>query len=72
MKKGIVEFWNNQRGFGFLGIDRNEKYFFHVSEVRSGPLGDLTGLECTFDFKPSDDPKKLPIAINVRIEGGAK
>lgn len=73
---GVVEWWNNSRGFGFLAITRAERYFLHASNIVEGPVGDLTGLKARFDVDASpvadgSDRKKLPLARNVTIEGGA-
>ncbi|KAL1453951.1 hypothetical protein WDU94_010252 [Cyamophila willieti] len=37
---GVIQFFNKERGFGFinrLGDDGKRDYFFHFSEIRSGP-----------------------------------
>lgn len=68
MREGIVVFWNDLRGYGFIGVSRSEKYFFHISKVSEGPLGDLRGFKCRFDVEPSKDPKRLHMAVNVVIE----
>ena len=38
MEKGIIKFWNNERGFGFIEAENNSDYFFHVSDIISDYL----------------------------------
>ena len=34
MEQGIIKFWNNEKGFGFIEVKNfNSDYFFHVSEI---------------------------------------
>jgi cold shock CspA family protein len=65
--RGVVDFWNESRGFGFIGITRAQRYWFHVSSIVDGPLGDLTGLWATFDVKPSPKGERWE-ALNVQFE----
>lgn len=67
MKEGIIDFWNDKRGFGFVAVSRSERYFVHVSQVLEGPVGSLQGLKAAFDIKLEDTTGKLPQAVNVRI-----
>jgi cold shock CspA family protein len=65
--RGVVDFWNESRGFGYIGISRAQRYWFHASNIIDGPLGDLKGLWATFDVKSSDKGEKSQ-AINVQFE----
>ena len=62
MNKGIVKFFNETKGFGFIKEeDSNKEYFVHVSglvdEIREND-------EVTFDLQ---DGKKGLNAVNVKL-----
>ena len=62
MAKGIVKFFNDQKGFGFIKDDESDnEYFVHVSglidEVREND-------EVTFDLQ---EGKKGLNAVNVKV-----
>jgi cold shock protein len=62
LNKGIVKFFNDQKGFGFI-IEKNsnQEYFVHVSglvnEIREND-------EVIFDIQ---EGKKGPNAVNVKL-----
>lgn len=33
-QKGVIERWDDQKGFGFIAIGQGQKVFFHISAVR--------------------------------------
>ena len=62
MSKGIVKFFNDQKGFGFIKDEESDnEYFVHVSglidEVREND-------EVTFDLK---EGRKGLNAVNVKV-----
>lgn len=62
MSKGIVKFFNNSKGFGFIKDEESDKeYFVHVSglkdEIREND-------EVTFDLQ---EGKKGLNAVNVKL-----
>ena len=59
--KGIVKFFNDSKGYGFILGDDNKDYFVHVSQT-TGHLE--KGVSCTFDIKTEAKGNQ---AINVRI-----
>jgi cold shock protein len=62
MNKGIVKFFNNSKGFGFIKDESTEKeYFVHVSGLKD----DIReGDEVTFDLQ---EGKKGLNAVNVKL-----
>ena len=71
-KQGIVRTWNEKRGFGIVRVGPEsslEKYFLHVSNIRSGTGSPEPGLEIFFEVS-SEAPKRdgeLPKAIKADI-----
>jgi CspA family cold shock protein len=61
MKKGIVKFFNESKGFGFIKAESGEEIFVHVSglknEVREND-------EVTFDL---EEGKRGMNAVNVKL-----
>lgn len=67
MATGTVEFFNPQKGFGFIEVDGGgPDVFVHISEIeRSGLVGLNEGQKVSFESKM--DPKKgKPNAINIK------
>jgi cold shock protein len=62
MNKGIVKFFNDSKGFGFIKDEANDKeYFVHVS----GLVDDIReNDEVTFDLQ---EGKKGLNAVNVKL-----
>lgn len=73
--QGLITFYNQPRGWGFITRDDNEKAFFHVSNVIPEFLPALTpGLRVEFKMAPPLEIGKKPQAVSVRIvstESGA-
>lgn len=69
-KTGVVLLWSN-RGFGILRVGPEsslERYFLHVSKIRSGTALPEKGMTVTFDV--SDKPVQegqLPQAIRADV-----
>ena len=62
MNKGVVKFFNNAKGFGFIKDEvSNKEYFVHVTglidEIKEND-------EVTFELK---EGKKGPNAVNVKL-----
>lgn len=65
MTQGIVKFFDNKKGFGFITSDEGIDYFVHFSSIISDEdYKKLTEGE-RVDFKAEDAPRG-PSAINVR------
>ena len=62
MKKGVVKFFNNEKGFGFIKDEEsNEEYFVHVS----GLVDDIReNDEVTFELQ---EGRKGLNAVNVKL-----
>ena len=62
MNKGIVKFFNDQKGFGFIKEDDTDKeYFVHVSGLRDEVREND---EVTFDL---EEGRKGLNAVNVKL-----
>jgi cold shock CspA family protein len=71
-KIGVLRSWNEQRGFGIIRVgDQSslEKYFLHVSQIRSGTATPSAGMTVCFDVseKPAEK-ERLRKAINADID----
>ncbi len=68
MATGVVKFFNQSKGFGFISPDDGSKdVFVHVSAVEASgcpPLSD--GMKVTFDTEP-DTRGKGPKAVNLGL-----
>ena len=67
MQSGIVKFWNDEKGFGFIGRgDGVADIFVHVNEL-AGSADELrVGQSVSFEEKIDDRRGKLN-AVNVRV-----
>jgi hypothetical protein len=71
-KFGVIRSWHENRGFGIVrvgGPESLEKYFLHVSQIRSGTAMPEAGM--TVRFKIGSKPVKegqLPQAIDADID----
>lgn len=67
---GIVKFFNQSKGFGFITPDGGGKdVFVHISAVERSPVGALDeGMRISFETEP-DKHGKGPKAINLQQEG---
>lgn len=64
MQGKVVKYFED-KGFGFIGGEDNESYFFHVSELTDGPnisIGDEV------NFAPSENEKGKN-ATQVTVQG---
>ena len=64
MTSGIVKFYNEQKGFGFIAPDNREKdVFVHATALeRAGIHGLREGQKVTFDT--ATDPRSGKLAVN--------
>jgi cold shock CspA family protein len=74
-KYGVIRSWNLDRGFGIVRVgpaSSLERYFLHVSEIRTGTAEPTPGM--TVEFYASPEPVKqgnLPKAIDANIDVGS-
>jgi cold shock CspA family protein len=72
-KIGVIRSWHETRGFGIIRVgDRSslERYWLHVSRIRSGTATPVPGMTVEFDVSTTA-PKKdgdLWAAINADID----
>ena len=65
MKTGVVKWWNDSRGFGFITGEDGKDYFVHYTHIlMSGRKGLTEGQKVNFD---TDHTEKGIQAINVSI-----
>ena len=63
MTKGIVKWFNERKGFGFLSREDGEDVFVHYSSIQSSGFKSLAeGQSVEFDVQ---DGPKGPQAVNV-------
>ena len=71
-KTGIIRSWHEQRGFGVIRCGPPtslEKYFLHVSGIRTGVATPSVGMVLTFEVADTPvEEGKLPRAIRADIE----
>lgn len=67
--KGIVKFFNQDKGFGFITPDGGAKdVFVHISALQASGIQTLKdGQQVTFDTEP-DRMGKGPKAVNIRAD----
>ena len=65
--KGIVKFFNQDKGFGFITPDGGAKdVFVHISALQASGIQSLReGQQVTFDTEP-DRMGKGPKAVNIK------
>ena len=68
---GIVKFFNQERGFGFITPDDGaDDVFVHISSIeRSGIEAVEDGMKLIFDLA-ADNRGKGPKAVNLRLADG--
>jgi len=65
MRKGIVKWFNDGKGFGFIASEGSD-FFVHFKEIQSAGFKSLKeGDKVTFE--PGNSPKG-PVATNVRTQ----
>lgn len=65
MPTGIVKFFNEEKGFGFISTETDGDIFVHTSSIeRSDQSGLVTGQNVQFDI---GEGRKGPEATNVRL-----
>lgn len=60
--KGIVKWYNETKGFGFIKTDDQKDIFVHRSGIKGAALDE--GQEVSFEIQ---DGKKGPVAVNVEV-----
>jgi hypothetical protein len=69
-KSGVIRSWRQERGFGVIRVGSPsslEKYYLHVSKIRSGTAEPAVGMEVYFDVADALVPDGLPQAIRADI-----
>ncbi len=65
MKKGIVKFFNDNRGYGFIiEAETKKEFFFHLSGIANGDKLHQND-KVSFDTK---DGKKGILAVNIIVD----
>ena len=64
MEKGVVKWFNGQKGFGFISRESGEDVFVHFSEIASEGYRTLNEGD-EVEFEVTDGPKGLQ-ATNVK------
>jgi uncharacterized membrane protein YsdA (DUF1294 family)/cold shock CspA family protein len=64
-QKGVIERWDDQKGFGFISIGQSKKIFFHISAVR-GAYRPQQGEIVMFQL--GKDEQGRPTATHVRSD----
>ena len=59
--RGQIQYWNEQKGFGFI-VTKTATFYFHAKNFSGQPV---LGARVRFDVGPSRMPNKPPMAINV-------
>ena len=63
MNNGIVKWFNNEKGFGFISMEGRDDVFAHFSAIQTSGFKSLEeGQAVTFDVEDSD---RGPQAVNV-------
>jgi len=64
MQNGIVKWFDNAKGFGFIE-SKGKEYFVHFKEIQTDGFKTLAeGIKVTFDAQTSP---KGPVAKNVKL-----
>lgn len=70
MLQGIVKFFNQEKGFGFIKYNGEQEIFVHITAVAGHNEGVTLHENDAVSFEIGDG-KKGPMAVNVTVEGGA-
>ncbi len=69
MTQGSIKKLMGQRGFGFIGTDTGQEYFFHMSSVQGVQFDELRE-GWRVEFTTEHDPRgRGERAVNVRVIG---
>jgi CspA family cold shock protein len=60
---GVIRFYNEKRGFGFIAADNGADYFYHISNVAADGKPQENQL-CEFDVQPT---AKGISAVNIQL-----
>ena len=70
MAQGTIKKLMGQRGFGFIGTDTGQEYFFHMSSVQGVHFDELREGQ-QVEFATEHDPRgRGERAVNVRLISG--
>lgn len=60
-RTGIVKWFNQEKGYGFISCDEGDDVFVHISQVKEkGPEKDLhEGESVSFDIRMATNVQKL-------------
>lgn len=50
--KGVIDYYTDTKGYGFIHAEDGKKYFFHISNTefnRSASESEIEGLQVTFN-----------------------
>jgi len=61
--QGIVKWFNEEKGFGFIAVEGKNDFFVHKNDIVDGPIRE--GDKVTFEV---GEGKKGPCAINVKLD----
>ncbi len=66
MTKGVVKWFNDQKGFGFIEQENGSDVFVHHTNINGSGFKSLSeGDRVTFDIEQG---QKGPAAVNVTVE----
>lgn len=71
MLQGIVKFFNQEKGFGFIKYNGEDEIFVHITAVAGHKEGVILNEGDAVSFEIGDG-KKGSMAVNVALEGGAQ
>ena len=63
---GIVDMWNDRRGFGFVRTEDGRRYYLHVTALAQSDIQPYEGSHLVFDTRPAPEAGKTDEAINAR------
>ena len=64
MNNGIVKWFNNEKGFGFISVEGGDDVFVHFSAIQSGGFKSEEGQQVSFNIVKG---ARGPQADNVTI-----
>jgi cold shock CspA family protein len=71
-KTGILRSWHDERGFGVIQVGpplSQDRYFLHVSQIRTGTATPTVGMVVTFSVSPKPVKEgNLPAAIDADVD----